>query len=99
MYDKKTFKKQKKRVMIDGSSKGPIARQKGRGSIGKANILGHVQWTPAKRIIFTLLTAGVYAAIMISLYLFGVKELAIMFGAITMLIFLMTGLLYWMVKG
>ena len=97
MSDRKIFKKQSKRGTIKGASKGPLARQRGKGSINKADITRN--WTPAQKVILTLVIAGFYAGIMVTIYLTGAKAVAIMFGGVTMVICLIAILMYWAFKG
>ena len=86
-------------LSVEGESQGPIPLSMVGGSIQSADFMGNIQWTPAKKILTFLLTGGAYAAIIISIYLSGAKAVAMIFGGATMLIVLISYLLYWMVKG
>lgn len=87
------------RPQIEGGSRGPIAKQMGRGSIQSADFMGNVKWTPAKKIITFLLTGGSYAGIFVAIYLSGLKAVAIAFGGGIMFLFLIFYILHWMFNG
>ena len=86
-------------LSVEGESKGPLASRMGAGSIQSADFMGNIQWTPMKKIITFLLTGGSFAAIIVALYLSGLKGFAIMVAAFVMLTVLIAYLIHWIFKG
>lgn len=91
-------KSQRDKAKIKGGYNGSI-KKLGRASINDVKFVDNVQWTPAKKVLTFLITGGSYAAFIITIYLIGAKALAIIFGAVTMSLFLIFYIIYWVTKG